>query len=173
MTNTLQFGHLTEEDLDDVLIGCASDDALLHAAECEACGAQILAFQSSMTTFNTGTMAWAQAKSNTVSRDLSAAQLSNASQPMRWSVGVATMAAMACVLTVGLHRGPSGVDVVQAPVEQSSAVSNEQEIAADNDLLEAINSEMSTTVPAPLQSFRHASVRMAGSPRNSVNEVQN
>jgi hypothetical protein len=173
MTNTLLSRHLSEAELDDVLIGCASDEAARHAAMCEACGAQIQPFQSSMTTFNEGTMAWAQAKSNTVSRDLSSARLSTAGwQSLRWSMGVATTAALACVMALGLHGSPAGMDAAQAPVEQTATSSSAQEIAADNEMLQAINSEMNTAAPAPLQAYRPASARVQDSRLNPANEVR-
>jgi hypothetical protein len=170
MTSPTQ--HLTEEELDDVLIGTGSAEAQQHLATCERCTAQIAPFQSSVAAFNEGSLAWAQAKSNTVSRDLSSARLSTGrTQPMAWGAGVAMIGAIAFALGTGLHRAPATLDAnTQARAAQTAATDNAQEIAADNAMLEAIDSEIGTAAPAPLQPFRPTNARIHRNPGSEVRD---
>jgi hypothetical protein len=171
MTETVISVHLTDEEQDDILIGCASAERARHAVECELCGTRIGVFRSSMSAFNEGTMAWAQAKSNTVSRDLSAARISDVSgRPVRWSMGLATTATLVFGLAIGIHRG---TDTAKMPAETTVATASaEEEIASDNEMLQAIHTEISgTAAPAPLRQYRPASTRISTSSRR--NEVQN
>ncbi len=80
------------------------------------------------------------------------------------------IAAVGFAIGVGLHPGQAKLDVTQAPVAQVSTADSAQEIAADNAMLHAIDSEISTDAPAPLQPFRATSARRQ---RNSVSEVRN
>ena len=166
MTNPTQ--HLSEEELDDVLIGMGSAAAEGHLAGCAVCNARIAPFQTSVTAFNESSLAWAQAKSNGVSRDLSAARLSTGrTQPMAWGAGVAMIGAIAFALGTGLHRAPAALDA--SPAAQSTT-DDEKDIAADNAMLAAINSEIGTAAPAPLQPFRLTSGRSHRSTGDEVND---
>jgi hypothetical protein len=74
---TLDALHLTEDELDEVLIsdgdthGTLSDASRAHLAGCDACQARLEAFTTSLAHFNQASMAWSEARSNTVTRDLS------------------------------------------------------------------------------------------------------
>jgi hypothetical protein len=161
---------LSEEELDDVLLGDGPAEARRHLAVCVVCSARIAPFQASVAAFNEGSMAWAQAKSNTVSRDLSTARLSTgSSQPMAWGAGVAMIAAVAFALGTGLHRTPAVPDATQT-ASARTAMDDEREIAADNAMLEAIDSEIGTAAPAPLQPFRPAGDSRHRSPGSEVHD---
>lgn len=171
MTN-LPMNHLTEEELDDVLLGIGTAEAQSHLDTCELCTAQLAPFQTSVAAFNESSLAWAQAKSNTISRDLSTARLSTARrQPIAWAAGISSLAAIGFVLGLSLHRAPEVV--TPASTTETALVDNAQEIAADNEMLAAINSELSSTAPAALQPFRATSVRSNDSRRTPAREVSN
>jgi len=165
--------HLSEEELDDVLLGVGTAESELHLAACEVCSAQLAPFQTSVAAFNEGSLAWAQAKSNTVSRDLSAARLSTGHrQPLAWAAGVSSLAAIAFVLAINLHHAPEVAENNPPPAAHVSVADNAQEIAADNAMLEAINSEISSTAPSPLQPFRNSSTRLGDSHHSPAREVR-
>jgi hypothetical protein len=166
MTQT-NLQHLSEEELDDVLIGTGSAESEMHLASCERCRAQIAPFQASVAIFNQGSLDWAQAKSNTVTRDLSKARLSaTRTHPIAWGTGVAMVLAVGFAIGGGMHREP----LTAAPAVEVAAVDNADQIEADNAMLAAINSAISTPAPAPLRPFHAVAVR---SEQSRVSEVSN
>ena len=64
--------HLTDDELDELLMGLGSKEAHAHLASCAACRTQVQEFQSIVTAFNEASLEWSEAKSNTISRDLTA-----------------------------------------------------------------------------------------------------
>ena len=55
--------HLTEDQLDDLLLGEASTAATEHAAACAQCHGKLQAFTALMADFNQSSLAWSQARS--------------------------------------------------------------------------------------------------------------
>ena len=54
--------HLTEEALDDILIGLGSPASHAHLAQCPECSARVDAFRFSMDSLNQASLAWVQAQ---------------------------------------------------------------------------------------------------------------
>lgn len=166
--------HLTEEELDDLLLGQAAPHAQQHLDACELCRAQLAPFQTAVAAFNDASMAWAQAKSNTISRDLSTIRPAR-TQPLAWSLGAAMLVAVAVALSVGVHRTPSeaGTTAQSAQIQHAAqhAPHDPEEIAADNAMLEAINSAINPAEPSPIEPFDHAPTRSTSGRHTPLSEV--
>ncbi len=180
--------HLSEQELDDVLLGDASPAATEHMATCELCRAQLQPFEATVAAFNAGSIAWAQAKSNTISRDLSGATPSGSRlRPFAWAAGVAMIAGIAFSLSASLHfnsaadstRETAHLSTIQATAalpapgsapEMAGNLAND--IASDNAMLNDIDSAISTPEPSPLKPFRRTSAHTGPAPHTSSHEVQ-
>jgi len=55
--------HLSEEAMDDVLIGLASPESDAHLAACSLCRSQLQEFRSAMQVFNQTSLAWSEDRS--------------------------------------------------------------------------------------------------------------
>src|SRR4051812_2139287 len=54
--------HLSEEALDDVLIGIGTAEAQAHLAVCAECRAQVATFRGDMGLFNAASRAWSESR---------------------------------------------------------------------------------------------------------------
>jgi hypothetical protein len=161
--------HLTEDQLDDLLLGePVSADAQAHLAACELCRAQLAPFQSSVAAFNQATQAWSEAKSNTLNRDLSG--LAPTPSHTGWilagsSVAAAVVVGVALSHSAGLSSRPAPLTAAVAPVAtpahtavQPAATDREREIAEDNAMLGAIDSAIRPTAP-PTSLYEETNLR--------------
>jgi hypothetical protein len=161
--------HLSEEDLDDFLLGLASSDASGHIAACPACRERVAAFesafQSQMAVFNQASRDWSEARSNTISRDLAAHRPSlRLTVPAMWYSTAAAVLAVAFTLTSNLHRDAG----VQTNAEIVAAAAPDQ-IDADNAMLAAISSETATPRAARFGLYESAA---ASAPRAAIRQVK-
>jgi len=139
--------HLSEDQINDALIGELSDEVRLHLAACALCQAEVEPFQATLVSFNQATAAWSEAKSNTLNRDLSGVRPAHRFAPAAlWSCASALVVAAAIIFGSG-HRH----DSASAPaglVADNSAAARASEIAADNAMLGAIDSELQVATPS-------------------------
>lgn len=167
MTNPteLQKRHLTDDDLDDLLCGLGSPDVLAHVAGCSACGelleAERQSLESTVLAFNDATLNWAQAKSNTIPRDLPQRQHGLlVTRGRAWSMAAALLVAVTAGifglrsmrhddLTVSTNTVPAAAVPASVPVAQ---VSHDQ-IAEDDAMLRAIDSEVNQPEPSPITQY--------------------
>lgn len=157
--NTPQNKHLTEDELDEVLLGFASEDATLHVASCEPCGARLEVFRGQMAAFSQASMAWSDARSNTISRDILAHKPTpRLTLTTVWSSAATLMLALAVGLTTAVHQGPRATDsaVVAHPDHDQS------ELASDNEMLAAINSEFGAPRQAQVGIYENAKGHSVG-----------
>ena len=142
--------HLTDDALDDLLLDLAAPEAQAHAAVCPHCAQRLESAHASLlgavTPFNHATLAWSQARSNTLTRDLSTHQPRPAlTLPALASYTAATLVAASVMLTAGLHHRALSPDATQ----QSASSVSADEIADDNAMLNAIDSELYRPVSIP------------------------
>jgi predicted anti-sigma-YlaC factor YlaD len=162
--------HLSEDDLDDFLLGLASSDASGHIADCSACRERVAAFESQMAVFNQASRDWSEARSNTISRDLAAHRPSlRLTQAAMWYSTAAAVLAVAFTLTTNLHRD-AGLQTGTAQTETVAAATPE-EIDADNAMLAAISSETATPRPARFGLYEGAKTE-ASTPRATIRQVK-
>jgi hypothetical protein len=145
--------HLTEEALDDVLIGMGSEEAALHLAACPECRARVKEFSSEIALLDATSMAWNRQR---------AAQMSDP-QPhtgvgriplatMGWVVAAVLLIAVAAPVWHRLNQ--SKIGYVPPPAIQTPAVAqtgdSETQIAQDNALLRDVDAAINASEAPPL-----------------------
>lgn len=140
--------HLSQEALDDVLIGLGSADAQSHLAVCSECRATVETFRGDIRLLNAASMAWIQSRRQIPLREHPATRVPAA--VVGWAVSAAAMAAM--VFGIWQHRSPAPPN--QAKTAQSQPVDSEAQIVQDNELLQAVNAAISTDEASPIEEYR-------------------
>jgi hypothetical protein len=160
--------HLTqdesEDELESVLIGDARPGVHRASGGCEPCQAALAELEMPLASFRAVTLAWSERRSATMPlRDLQAAQSRAAAA---WRQRFALSAGLAAALAIGvalpvLHYEATQSDAARnqhsaqtaATTETASASSEEspqqQQIARDNQMLRAIDQELSSSVESP------------------------
>jgi predicted anti-sigma-YlaC factor YlaD len=126
--------HLSEEALDDVLIGLGSRESQAHLAACPQCRAQVEVFRGDLRMFNAASLAWSESRDGQARRRVPHA--------VRTRVAFAAWAAVAVALMVmafAVWHHRAGVVPDQANSTQSQPIDSEAQISEDNQLLENIN----------------------------------
>jgi hypothetical protein len=158
--------HLTEDELDELLMGCAPSDSLAHVEHCALCAGQLAEFDSSLSAFNHAASAWSEAKSNALTRDLNLHRT-----PFRitaraaWSCASIVVLVAAASLGFGMHEHSAQIASQQIAVYQGNGHWNrspanpsvgfphapcaQREIASDDAMLREIDSAINTAEPSP------------------------
>lgn len=148
--------HLSEEELNDALIGPASPEAQAHLAACSACRSQLEPFQADMQLFNRTTMAWSEARSATMLRPETASAIHRTALFIRWSWTLATAVLIGIGLSVAGHHHRTfdsyavNHGVVTAPAPEDS----EAQIAQDNELMQSVDVALSSNEESPIDEFQ-------------------
>jgi hypothetical protein len=150
--------HLSEEALNDVLIGFGTSSSEAHLAACAACRGQLEAFRGNVQLFNRASLAWSEARSATMPHPAPSRHVLFA--PLGWAL--ATM----LLLTIGIpvwkfeHRSSPNTVSVAAQNSNASpiAASNDSEtqIAEDNHLLREVNEALNVNEASPFAEYRLA-----------------
>ena len=175
-TRNFAVSHLSEDDLDEVLLDIAPPAAFAHLAACEFCAKRFTAFQTQfqaqMSAFNRASLAWSEARSNTISRDLAAHRPGLRLTPAAmWYSTAAAILAVAFTLTTNLHRDAglqAGTGTAQT---ETVASATPEEIDADNAMLAAISSETATPRPARFGLYEGNKTE-AVAPRATIRQVK-
>ena len=152
--------HLTEDELEEVLLGLDCAESEVHLAECAVCRGKVDEFRDSLDLFNHASLAWSEAKSNSLNRDLAEHRT-----PFRMSVRtVWTCASVLVVVLAGAiglgerrhterNAGANPGTTLQAEttVEQPSDAASE--IASDNAMMRQIDAAINTPEPSPSQLY--------------------
>jgi len=141
--------HLSEEALDDVLIGLGSPESDAHLARCPECRAQVETFRGDVQLFNAASMAWSR------SRMPGLRQVHHAVRRTRiafasWAAVAAALAIMA--FAIWHHRAVPAAN--QTATVQSQPVDSEAQIAQDNQLLQAVNAAISPDDVSPIDEYK-------------------
>lgn len=170
---TLNERHLTDDDLDELMMGVDRPELQAHCAACAPCCSRISAFSASIQPFNDASLAWSQARSHTFTRDLSQHR-----QTWRLTANAARSAVAMLVLglvaslTAGMHLRPAQVTgeslatVTQPAPHPFSADARAQQIARDNAMMQAIDAELTEPESTPAALFR-AAVPTAAQPASA------
>ncbi len=142
--------HLDHDMLDEVLLGIAAPSVSAHLAVCSHCAERLQSFNSTVNLFNQATLAWSEAKSNTLTRDLS----EHRPHPVLTlaaarSYIAAILVAVAVMLTAGVRHRTLDLEAANNPIIIADSSFSGGEIAEDNAMLHAIDSELSRPDPLP------------------------
>ena len=141
--------HLSEEALDDVLIGLGSAESHAHLAACAECRAQVKTLQGDVALFNAASLAWSQSRMpRPLVREPHRVRLHAA------LVGWVVTAAALLVMALGiLHHHPATAPQ-QANTVQPQPSDSEAQIAQDNQLLQAVNAAISPDEASPIEEYK-------------------
>ncbi len=159
--------HLSEDELDEVLLGIASPEVSAHLADCDPCTVRFTAFKSElqyqMSAFNQASMAWSEARSNTISRDIRQHKATpRLTLPKVWSAAAALVLAATFALHTGFQHTAPSLEAANSTATISSPEAvhpehDQHELASDNAMLAAIDSEMGTPQPSQFGIYQNAS----------------
>lgn len=142
--------HLSDEALNDVLIGMASPAAESHLADCPLCRGKVENFQSDLGAWNATTLQWSETRAERAgSIQLHRARRRQPLAAMGWAL--AAVALIAIAIPVGRESGifnPHHDTAVVTPPEDS-----ETQIAQDNELLKAVNAAINPDEMSPLKEY--------------------
>jgi len=148
--------HLTDDQIDDYLIGDLSDDAAAHLAACEPCTLRVAKAEAPIASFKAVSLAWSERQSATLPTQ-PVARPSNWSHRFAWATAMTAVLTLAITVPVLRHGGRSDdhVAVTQAPAMvmastgRISELTREQEIDHDNQMLRDIENELTAPSDAP------------------------
>lgn len=142
--------HLTEEALDDALIGMGSADSQAHLTRCTECRAKIEQFGADIALFNAASLAWSEAQPR---RPLEAARVASVRRMPFALVGstVAAALAVAVVLSFGHHE--SGFAPQSRSGNGAQIQDSQTQIAQDNQLMEDVNAAIGPQEVSPIDEF--------------------
>lgn len=141
--------HLSEEALDDVLIGLGSAESEAHLDVCPECRAQVETFRGDVALFNAASTAWSE------SRRPHPQHRERAEAGTRIAfAGWAAAGAALVIMVFGIWHHRSAPPQNQAVVVQPQAVDTEAQIAQDNQLLQAINAAISPDEESPIDEYK-------------------
>lgn len=128
--------HLSDEVLDDILIGLGSSAAESHLAECPLCRGKVEDFRSGLDKFNQTTLAWSEARSNAMGQVQIRRRLLRFPFIMGWALAAAVLLTIAIPVWRGDGHSWSNPNIAKVAPPQDS----QTQIAEDNELLKAVNS---------------------------------
>jgi hypothetical protein len=143
--------HLSDLELTDYLLGSASEASQIHLESCPACQNELNELKKSIQLYRSAATGWSENRELEISRAPmpEPARLNRPILIARWA-----MAAALVVFIAGFHfknyqanwwRGLRRTAVVTSDGRSRS------EIERDNELLSRLTSELSESVPAPMQ----------------------
>jgi anti-sigma factor RsiW len=144
--------HLSDEALDDVLIGLGSAESETHLFSCPDCRARVAAFRADMSFFNSASIAWSESKKLRFPQTLARR---TGFRIRAAFVSWATVAAALLVMAVVIGRHSPLVQPGHAyHVEIAQPVDSEAQIAQDNQLLQAVNAAISPDEESPVDEYK-------------------
>jgi hypothetical protein len=152
MTTQLS-NHLTEEALDDALIGLGSAESEAHLAVCPACRARVEEFRSDMKVFNDTTLAWSEARPVP---SLQGAARPKAHLPVFAPVGWALAAVVLLLLCVSVWNHDQRSASHEGFASVATPEDSETQIAQDNEMLRQVDVALNTGEASPISEYHLA-----------------
>jgi anti-sigma factor RsiW len=143
--------HLSEEALDDVLIGLGSPESEAHLAACLDCRGRVNAFRSDVALFNSASMAWTESR---LAQSRPTSRKTSHRTRLAFVSWAATAAAMAWLAIVVLHHHGPVTPPSHATANVSQQADTEAQIAQDNQLLQAVNAAISPDEESPIDEYK-------------------
>ena len=148
--------HLSDDQLDDLLLGEAAPVAAAHLAACPLCQARTASFTSTLAHFNQSSLDWAEASSSGIRRPASPQGERARSGERRLFPAYAWAFAAAMLLLAALLVFHSAVQrpvqtgrAVQPDVMVQAPAAPDPQLAADNMLLTNIDTALNQPDPMP------------------------
>lgn len=150
--------HLTDDQIDDYLIGDLAESWNAHVATCAECQVRIAELKSAIDSFKDVSLAWSERQSATVPVRLAGSTRKISHKRRAIWVATAT-AAIAVSVAIPLMRhepplpAPTSTDAAAAISAHTFAAERQEQIAQDNQMLRNIDREIGTPVSSPSEVF--------------------
>ncbi len=162
--------HITQEEMTELLTGTRTNTLDRHLQACVECRDELERVKGSLALFRTASHAW----SESVASDLSEVQQVISLPRARTYASWWKLAAVAAVLLIvfmaayRVERTSVNNNTVQVTTPSGEIVESAQDqIAQDNELLAQVNSEISESVPTPMQPLQISAVSSNSSSQNT------
>jgi hypothetical protein len=152
--------HLSDNQIDDQLIGDLAAEPAAHLATCPVCTERVAAAASPLTNFQSVTMAWSERRAATLPIPDFTRQQPFWQRHMAW-VTACSIFAIGIALTNASHQAVIRTAELQ-PMQQTASPSvlltetasatvapREAQVFADNQLLKAIDDDLDTSADSP------------------------
>jgi hypothetical protein len=162
----MQIAHLTEDQMDDHLIGDLGAAPAAHLAACSLCMARVAQADAPLASFRAVTLAWSERQSATAPMPTVAAARSVWERRLAWSLAVATCAVVG--LAHANHRASVSAPAPQPVLSQEAVAPSADQLSSDNRLLNSIDRELSASNESsdalglvPVSSSQRSATRVA------------
>ena len=169
--------HLSEDQIDDVLIGDLAAEPAAHLKQCMQCQARLEAAKAPMASFAAVSMAWSERQSATAPVTLVQAANSAGQRRANWVAAATAMLLLAVSIPLTMRdkqtqvvASDTGVSAPAKPTAVQQASNNAgqaqvqpvamvhhkhpaAQLAQDNEMLQAINRELDASVQSPSDNF--------------------
>jgi hypothetical protein len=143
--------HLTEEALDDVLIGIGAPESEAHLASCSLCREKLTDFRTNVSAFNRASVAWSEAEA--MKRPVAApkaAGIWHIVSPFEWALAALLFLSVGIPVWNREHRGA----VPENAESLAESADSEVQIAQDNALMKSVDSALSADDISPLRDYQ-------------------
>ncbi|MGO8756545.1 MAG: hypothetical protein ACLQG3_00330 [Terracidiphilus sp.] len=142
--------HLSNDALNDVLIGLGDAESEFHLAACPLCRAKVEEFRSGLDTFNQTTQAWSEARSSTSPRiEVRPRRLRLSVPALSWALAAAVLLTVAAPVWRHNDFFPAHRDTQATGAPEDS----EAQIAEDNELLKEVDAAINPEEVSPIKEY--------------------
>lgn len=141
--------HLSEEALDDLLIGLGTSENEEHLAQCAACRARVESMQNDLALFRQTTLDWSRVRAAALPSPVRTGIRHWHLSKMGWAT--ASLLLLLLVFPTMQHRMREASGPKPLPMQQEAE--SEQQIAQDNALMQAVDTALSSDDAATARAY--------------------
>ncbi len=149
--------HLSEHQIDEHLIGDLAGTATAHLAACELCESRVANAAAPIEAFKAVTVAWSERRSATLPLHQAMARSAKFHPRLAWAAAVTVALAIGAAIPVVMHQHGQETARIQAAspapgqiaAQDADPGSGSNNIARDNQMLQAIARELNAAVESP------------------------
>lgn len=141
--------HLSDEALDDLLIGLGTSEDEEHLAHCAHCRARVEAFQGDMALLRQTTLDWSRVRAAALPSPIKAGIRHWHLSKMGW----AAVSLLLLVLVTPVMQHRTRESSRPAPALARQEAESEQQIAQDNALMQAVDTALNSDDAAPARAY--------------------
>jgi hypothetical protein len=162
--------HITQEEMTELLMGTRTSTLDCHLQACAECRDELERVKSSLALFRTASHAWSERAASKTSEMQQVISLPRATSYASWWK-LAAVAAVLLIVFAAAYRikrtSPNGNTAKVTTPSTITTESSQNQIAQDNELLAQVNSEISESVPTPMQPLQISAASSNSSSQNT------
>jgi predicted anti-sigma-YlaC factor YlaD len=162
--------HITQEEMTELLMGTRTSTLDCHLQACVECREELERVKSSLALFRTASHAWSENRAEETSELQQVISLPRARTYASWWKLAAVTAVLLMVFAAAyrIERTSINNNIVRVTTPNAAIVeSSQDQIAQDNELLAQVNSEISESVPTPMQPLQISAASSNSSSQNT------